>query len=115
MICGKVKMMTAKHFNFAAMTYAEKCSWTLLGLCYLGLFLTPVIFHGLLPKGDERLGGELIIGVMMVNSAVIIGLLGGGVLVYRKQWKSGFAILLAGLLSGWFGRWTLLLAMRVFG
>jgi hypothetical protein len=108
-------MMTAKHFNFAAMTYAEKCSWTLLGLCYLGLFLTPVIFRGFLPKGDTRLGGELIVGVMMAQASAVIGLLGGGVLIYRKRWESGVAILLAGLLAGWFGRLTLLLAMLVFG
>lgn len=103
------RMKTLKDIS---LSYAEKCVWALLALCYGGAFLASVVFIGLL-KGDPR---GAVLGAIFVQTAALVGLVGAGVLIFQKRlWLRGTVVLVAGLLATFFATFSVRLMAWLFG
>lgn len=98
----------------AALSYEAKVAGALLGLCYLVTLLLILISMGVSER-HELPGDMLIILVLVLNSGTLIGVIGGGVLFYKKQWVAGLVILASGLLFTPFAANVLLFSNWVFG
>jgi hypothetical protein len=98
----------------AALSYEAKVAGALLGLCYLAALLLPLISMGVSER-HELPGDVLIILVPVLHSGTLIGVIGGGVLFYKKQWVVGLVVLASGLLFTPFAVNVLLFSNWVFG